>query len=70
MKAYRGNGEHYHGGESNRWAKVQAFFYAHLHVIVTIFPHKSLVDYLALRNEFEANKALGMEQSGQHYLDL
>jgi hypothetical protein len=24
--------EHCHGGESNRWAKVQAFFYAYLHV--------------------------------------
>jgi hypothetical protein len=29
--------EHCHGDESNRWAKVQAFFYAQIHVTSSIY---------------------------------
>jgi hypothetical protein len=34
--------EHCHGGESNRWAKVQAFFYTQLHITPSVFPHNKL----------------------------
>jgi hypothetical protein len=30
---------HCHDRESNCWAKVQAFFYAQLHVTASVFPH-------------------------------
>jgi hypothetical protein len=29
--------EHCHGGESNHWAKVKAFFYSQLHVTASVF---------------------------------
>jgi hypothetical protein len=31
--------EHCHGAEYIHWAKVQAFFYAQLHVTASVFPH-------------------------------
>jgi hypothetical protein len=30
--------EHRHGGESNRWDKAQAFFYAQFNIITSVFP--------------------------------
>jgi hypothetical protein len=35
--------EHCHGVESNRWAKIQAFFYTQLHITASVFPHNKLV---------------------------
>jgi hypothetical protein len=34
--------DHCHGGESNRWAKVQAFFNAQFHITASVFPHNKL----------------------------
>jgi hypothetical protein len=34
--------EHCHCGESNRWAKVQAFYYAQLHLTASVFPHNKI----------------------------
>jgi hypothetical protein len=34
--------EHCHGGESSRWAKVQAFFSAQLHVIASAYLHNKI----------------------------
>jgi hypothetical protein len=60
--------EHCHGGELNHWAKVQAFFYEHLHVITSIFPHK-----LGLRFGlmiFKVNSKLDIEKYDEHCLHL
>jgi len=40
--------EHFYVEESNCWAKVQALFYAQLHVTASILPVISLVDRLGL----------------------
>jgi hypothetical protein len=34
--------EHWHGGKSNCWAKVQAFFCAQLHITASLLPHNKL----------------------------
>jgi hypothetical protein len=34
--------EHCHGEENNSWAKVQASFYAELHVTTLVFPNNKL----------------------------
>jgi hypothetical protein len=34
--------ERCHGGKYNRWAKVQAFFHAQLHVTASRFPYNKL----------------------------
>jgi hypothetical protein len=34
--------QHFHDGEPNRWAKVQAFIYAQLHVTASVFPYNKL----------------------------
>jgi hypothetical protein len=57
--------EHCNVGESNPWAKIQAFFNAQLHVTATVFKITSLVDCLALWNEFKVNDALDIEESDE-----
>jgi hypothetical protein len=60
--------EHCHGGESNRWVKGQAFFDAQLQITASILLIISLVNCLALRNEFKVNNALDIEESAELYL--
>jgi hypothetical protein len=62
--------EHFHGGESSCWAKVQAFFYAQIHVTTSLFPHNKFGYCLALWNEFKENNTLDIEESDEHYLHL
>jgi hypothetical protein len=58
--------EHFHGGELKRWAKVQALF-----LRTTSRNHiMSLVDCLALWNEFKVNNTLDIEESDEHFLHL
>jgi hypothetical protein len=47
----------------NHWARVQAFFYAQLHVTTSVFPFSKLGSCVAFRNEFEVNNTLDVEES-------
>jgi hypothetical protein len=57
--------EHCHGAESNRWAKVQAFLFAQLHITASVFP-RNLRGCLALWSDFEVNNTLDTEKSDEH----
>jgi hypothetical protein len=60
--------EHRHDGELNHWAKVQDFFYEHLHVITSIFPHKLGVQFGLMI--FKVNNNLDIEKCDEHCLHL
>jgi hypothetical protein len=60
--------EHCHDGELNHWAKVQAFFYEHLHVITSIFPHMLGLQFGLMK--FKVKNNLDIEKSDEHCLHL